>query len=135
MPLAKFLRPSFPTTLVVQASRLPLCDSADGIYDRVEYKCNRQGELIELKDQNETIYVYSYDALGRQTSDRVTTLGDSIDNAVLRIEVCPSIDYVAGIISTSYQTVLYFGCNSIWLRLPSRSMSMAARRLPDSSSG
>ena len=58
----------------------------DGVYDRVEYKYNRVGELIELKDQNETVHAYSYDALGRQTSDRVTALGDSIDNAVLRIQ-------------------------------------------------
>ena len=56
--------------------------------DRVEYKYNRQGELIELKDQNETLHQYTLDKLGRMTADAVDaeTLSEDLDDAVLRIE-------------------------------------------------
>jgi len=62
-----------------------LSDGADSTYDRVEHKYNRQGEVTETKDQNETVHVYDYDKLGRQIHDRVTTLGTNIDGAVRRI--------------------------------------------------
>ena len=56
--------------------------------DRVEYKYNRQGELIELKDQNETLHQYTLDKLGRMTTDAIDaeTLSEDLDDAVLRIE-------------------------------------------------
>ena len=46
-----------------------LSDGVDGVYDRVEMKYNRQGELIEKKDQNQTVHAFSFDALGRLTED------------------------------------------------------------------
>jgi YD repeat-containing protein len=64
----------------------PLGNGTDGVYDRVEYKYNRQGQVIEMKDQNGTVHAYDYDKLGRQTQDRVTTLGTGIDGSVRRIE-------------------------------------------------
>ncbi len=63
----------------------PLGNGTDGVYDRVELKHNRQGELKERKDQNETVHVFEFDKLGRQTHDRVTSVGSGIDNAVLRL--------------------------------------------------
>ncbi len=63
----------------------PLGNGADSTYDRVELKYNRLGELKERKDQNETVHVFELDKLGRQTHDRVTSVGSGIDNAVLRL--------------------------------------------------
>jgi len=63
----------------------PLGNGADGIYDRVELKYNRLGEIKERKDQNETVHVFEFDKLGRMTQDRVTTLGTNIDGAVRRL--------------------------------------------------
>ena len=62
-----------------------LGDGADEVYDRVEFKYNRQGEVIEKKDQNGTVHAYSYDALGRLTEDEVTTFGTSVDDRVIAI--------------------------------------------------
>jgi RHS repeat-associated protein len=63
----------------------PGLNGPDDAYDRVEYQYNRQGEVIEQKDQNETVHAYEYDRLGRLTHDRVTALGTGIDGAVRRI--------------------------------------------------
>ena len=60
-------------------------NGTDGVYDRVEYRYNREGQPIEVKDQNGTVHVFSYDAVGRQTADVVTTVGTGIDDAVRRI--------------------------------------------------
>ena len=61
-------------------------DRQDEVYDRAEYKYNRQSERIELKDQNETVHQYDYDKLGRPLTDKVTLPQNSpIDDAVLRI--------------------------------------------------
>src|SRR3954467_1966029 len=40
-------------------------DGGDDTYDRVEYRYNRLGEMVEMKDQNETVHRYDYDGLGR----------------------------------------------------------------------
>jgi RHS repeat-associated protein len=53
--------------------------------DRIIFAYNRQGEVTETRDQQGTVHAYDYDALGRQTQDRVTTLGTGVDNAVRRI--------------------------------------------------
>ena len=46
-----------------------LGDGPDGIYDRVEYTYDRQGERVSMRDQNETLHMYDYDGLGRQVHD------------------------------------------------------------------
>ncbi len=38
-----------------------------------------------MRDPNETVHVYEYDLLGRQTQDRVVAFGDDIDQSVKRI--------------------------------------------------
>ena len=37
-----------------------LGNGSDSTYHRVEYKYNRLGEVIEVKDQNETVHDYTY---------------------------------------------------------------------------
>ena len=54
-------------------------------YDRIEYRYDRQGRVVEKKDQNGTVHVYAYDGLGRLTRDSVPTLGENIDGAVRAI--------------------------------------------------
>ncbi len=61
-------------------------NGTDGVYDRVEHKYNRQGEVKETKDQNGTVHAFEYDKLGRSTADKATTLGTDVDDAVRRIE-------------------------------------------------
>ena len=39
-----------------------------------------------MVDQRGTTHVYEFDALGRQTQDRVTVLGSGVDGTVRRIE-------------------------------------------------
>jgi hypothetical protein len=60
-------------------------DSSDS-NDRVLYGYNRQGQRKSLTDQNGNVHLYLFDGLGRQTADRITTLGDGVDGAVRRIE-------------------------------------------------
>src|SRR5882724_822451 len=60
-------------------------DGPDTVYDRVEYRYNRLGEIIGQKDQNGTEHAYEYDRLGRLVEDRVTALGTGIDGTVRRI--------------------------------------------------
>ena len=63
----------------------PLGNGSDGVYQRIEYSHNRQGDLTELKDPNGTVHAFDYDNLGRLLHDCVTTVGSGVDNAVLRI--------------------------------------------------
>lgn len=62
-----------------------LGNGPDGIYDRIEFKYDRQRRVTEVNDQQETVHAFAFDALGRQTQDRVTALGAGVDNAVRRI--------------------------------------------------
>jgi hypothetical protein len=54
--------------------------------DRVEYRYNRQGQQIEVTDQNQTVHDYVFDNLGRQTEDCVSSFGTGVDDTVKRIE-------------------------------------------------
>ena len=60
-------------------------NGADGTYDRVEYKYNRQAERIAMKDQNETVHSYTFDKLGRPLADEVVSFGTGVDQAVAKI--------------------------------------------------
>ncbi|WP_428307945.1 RHS repeat domain-containing protein [Lacipirellula sp.] len=60
-------------------------NGADGLYDRIEYEYNRQGQVIVKKDQNGTCHAFGYDKLGRQVSDEATAFGVGIDQSVVKI--------------------------------------------------
>ena len=51
------------------------------------YTVNALGETKTLTDRNGNVHTYSYDVLGRVTSDAVTTLGSGVDGSVRRIEI------------------------------------------------
>jgi len=59
-------------------------DSVDGS-DKIFFEYNRQGETTKITDQAGTVHEFDYDLLGRQTHDRITTLGSGVDGAVRRI--------------------------------------------------
>jgi RHS repeat-associated protein len=50
------------------------------------YSYNALGQMVTAQDRNGTQHTYTYDVLGRQTSDAVTALGANVDGAVLRID-------------------------------------------------
>jgi RHS repeat-associated protein len=59
-------------------------DSRD-MYDQVTYTYNRQGQRTTMQDQNGSVHAYSYDLLGRQTADLITTLATGVDASVQQI--------------------------------------------------
>ena len=64
----------------------PSTHTFSGTYNRVEYKYNRQGQVTELMDQNQTVHAYGFDDRGRLLSDTATLhSGSGIDNAILQI--------------------------------------------------
>ena len=65
-------------------------DSQD-MYDVVSQTYNRQGQPTTKQDQNGTVHAYSYDLLGRRTSDSITTLAAGVDPSVQQIATAYSI--------------------------------------------
>src|SRR5262249_37715704 len=51
------------------------------------YTVNALGQIRTATDRNGNVHSYSYDVLGRLTSDAVTTLGSGVDGGVRRIDV------------------------------------------------
>ena len=72
--------------------------------DQVTYEYNLQSQVQQKQDQNGNVHQYSFDGLGRTTSDAVTTLGSGVDDGVLRIDTAYEI---RGMVSqvTSYSDV------------------------------
>ncbi len=54
--------------------------------EKETYTVNALGERLTAADRNGNVHAYSFDVLGRQTADAVTTLGSGVDGAVRRIE-------------------------------------------------
>src|SRR5205823_2044539 len=50
------------------------------------YNVNGLGDRLTFTDRNGNVHSYSYNVLGRPTSDSVTTLGTGVDGAVRRID-------------------------------------------------
>ena len=50
------------------------------------YTYNALGQTLTYSDRDGNVHTYSYDVLGRQTSDAVTTLGSGVDGTVRRID-------------------------------------------------
>ncbi len=53
--------------------------------DVILFEYNRQSDTTKITDPGGTVHEFDYDKLGRQTHDRVTTLGSGVDGAVRRI--------------------------------------------------
>lgn len=89
-----------------------LSDGPDGVYDRVEHRYNRLGEIKETKDQSETVHAFEFDKLGRQTHDRITTLGAGVDGAVRRVSTTYD---VRGLVEkiTSYDNAMISSGNAV----------------------
>ena len=70
----------------------------------VEYQFDRQGETIQMTDQNGTKHDYTLDNLGRQVSDAVTLpAGSLINDNVLRIDT--AYDLLGNVaLTTSYSS-------------------------------
>src|SRR5205823_14988087 len=51
------------------------------------YTVNALGQTKTYTDRNGSVHTLSYDVLGRQTADAVTTLGSGVDGSVRRIEI------------------------------------------------
>src|SRR5579884_851761 len=51
-----------------------------------KYLTNALGDVVQSTDRNGNVHQYSYDTLGRLTSDAVTTLGTGVDGSVRRIQ-------------------------------------------------
>jgi len=54
--------------------------------EKDQYTYNRLGQVVTFTDRNGNVHTYSYDIVGRITSDAITTLGSGVDGAVRRIE-------------------------------------------------
>jgi len=76
-----------------------LGNGTDGVYDRVEFRYNRQAERKEKKDQNGSVHTLEFDGLGRVIHDRVTTLGTDVDGAVRRTSTTYEVRGMAAKIS------------------------------------
>ena len=50
------------------------------------YTVNALGQNLTYTDRNGNVHTYTYDVLGRQTSDTITTLGTNVDGSVRRID-------------------------------------------------
>jgi RHS repeat-associated protein len=53
---------------------------------QVSYTVDALGETKTATDRNGSVHTFSYDVLGRETSDAVTTLGSAVDGAVRRLQ-------------------------------------------------
>ena len=55
--------------------------------ERDTYTYNALGETKTKQDRNGNVHTYSFDVVGRLTTDAVTTLGSGVDGAVRRAEI------------------------------------------------
>jgi RHS repeat-associated protein len=63
-----------------------LANGADGTYDRIEFTYDYASRKSTWKLQDTTQHAYTYDSMGRFSTDQATALGAGIDGAVRRIE-------------------------------------------------
>lgn len=63
----------------------PLDSGPDGVYARLEYTYNRQGDVVQFTDADGTIHEYEYDKVGRLTDDRAAEIAEHLNDTVRRI--------------------------------------------------
>src|SRR5439155_25085441 len=68
------------------------------------YTVNALGQTTTYADRNGSVHTLSYDVLGRQVADAVTTLGSGVDGRVRRIETAYDTQG-NGYLFTSYDAV------------------------------
>ena len=72
---------------ILKEMRYPDASSgASSSSEKDQYTYNQLNQIITFTDRNGNVHTYSYDILGRITSDAITTLGSGVDGAVRRIE-------------------------------------------------
>jgi len=72
---------------ILKEMRYPDASSgASSSSEKDQYTYNQLGQAITFTDRNGNVHTYSYDILGKITSDAITTLGSGVDGAVRRIE-------------------------------------------------
>ena len=93
------LTPSFNLTYLVSDIK----NGSTSTLNVVEYEFDRQGETIQMTDQNGTRHDYGLDGLGRQVSDTVAVLGTNVDGGVMRIDTAYGLDGNVAL-TTSYSS-------------------------------
>jgi RHS repeat-associated protein len=63
----------------------PAAAGPDGVYSRLEYRYNRQGQQTEFKDADGTTHAYTYNKTRGIVEDAVTELADGLNGEVRRI--------------------------------------------------
>ncbi len=63
----------------------PAADGPDGVYSRLEYRYNRQGQQTTFKNADSTVHAYQYNKAGAMVEDAVTELADGLNGDVRRI--------------------------------------------------
>ena len=63
----------------------PLDSGPDGVYARLEYTYNRQGDVVQFTDADGTVHAYVYDKVGRLTEDSVPTIAAHLNATIRRI--------------------------------------------------
>ncbi|HEX7900564.1 MAG TPA: RHS repeat-associated core domain-containing protein [Planctomycetota bacterium] len=61
-------------------------NGTDATYDRIEYTYEYASRKLTKKQQDTTTHTYTYDTVGRFSTDQASTLGSGIDGAIRRIE-------------------------------------------------
>lgn len=75
--------------------------------DDVLYTYDALGEKATMTDQNGNTHAYTYDSLGRETMDTVTTLGAGVDGSVM------ALGYSYNALGLPYQQTSYDGSGNI----------------------
>ena len=73
--LKAVIYPDSQNTFNFSSGTLAFSDS--GGYNRVQYTYNQLGERVTMTDQNQTVHAYSFDGLGRPTTDSITVAAGS----------------------------------------------------------
>ena len=102
----------YPDSTNFEDSSGMLQNGASGVVDRVEYRYNRQGEVMDRRDQNGTVRNFAYDNLGRVVWDWASTIGTGVDGTIGWIETAYN---VVGNVKrvTSYQGSGYTVMNEV----------------------
>jgi hypothetical protein len=98
-----------------------------------DYTYNALGERVTKEDRNGNIHMYSFDVVGRPTSDAVTQIGTGVDGAVRRLEplTTPAVALSCSPATTrrpaATSSTRCSASSTAWARLPRNIRPTAAR--------